>query len=64
MKRYLKNLVALLLAFVLLLTTYIPVFSVTRAQESYNWGKRDVVATELSSDADRKSTRLNSSHVT
>ena len=51
MKRYLKNLVALLLAFVLLLTTYLPVFSVTRAQESYNWGKRGVDATELSADA-------------
>ena len=51
MKRYLKNLVALLLAFVLLLTTYLPVFSAQSSQVTYNWGERDELATELSSDA-------------
>ena len=51
MKRYLKNLVALLLAFVLLLTTYLPVFSAQSSQTTYNWGKRDEIATELSADA-------------
>ena len=51
MKRYLKNLVALLLAFVLLLTTYLPVFSAQSSEKSYNWGERDEIATELSADA-------------
>ena len=51
MKRYLKNLVALLLAFVLLITTYLPVFSAQSSQVTYNWGERDEIATELSADA-------------
>ena len=50
MKRYLKNLVALLLAFVLVFTTYIPSVAYGTPVSS-NQGERDEVATELSSDA-------------
>ena len=54
MNKYLKKITALLLAFVLLISCYIPSVALSDSQIDKldgNWGKRDAVCTSLSSDA-------------
>ena len=50
MKRYLKSAAALLLAIIIIVTSYVPVFAVgqpTKYSKQYNSGQRDVVCTTL-----------------